>query len=109
MTGFFAADEMTASRRAIIPRPLPVIRPGVHEHFDHVELARIPAAMAAPAPSSNACPEHPSRKIAEDWAETLRVHGYSAFVESQGDMSDVGGGAASDDNADLMSVRARMA
>jgi len=57
----------------------------------------------------NACPEHPSRKIAEDWAETLRVHGYSAFVESQGDMSDVGGGATSDDNTDLMSVRARMA
>lgn len=65
--------------------------------------------MAAPTLSSNACRGHPSRKIAEDWAETLRVHGYPVFVESQGGMLDICCGAANDDNADLMSTRASMA
>ncbi|MCE1239048.1 MAG: SUKH-3 domain-containing protein [Azonexaceae bacterium] len=54
-------------------------------------------------------PWHPSRKIAEDWAETLRVHGYAVSVESQSGMIDVGGGVAGDDNADLMSALASMA
>lgn len=53
-------------------------------------------------------PWHASRHTAEDWAERLRQHGYTAYVESQNGLIDAGGGS-NDDNADLMSALASMA
>lgn len=56
-------------------------------------------------------PWHASRKTAEDWAETLRGHGYTAFIESQNGIMDAGltGGDAGDDNSALMDALASMA
>lgn len=55
-------------------------------------------------------PWHASRKIAEDWAETLRTHGYTAHVEAQNGLIDAGmAGAGNDDNSDLMAALSSMA
>jgi len=56
-------------------------------------------------------PWHASRKSAEEWAETLRAHGYTAHVESQNGLIDAGltGSGGGNDNADLMNALASMA
>lgn len=56
-------------------------------------------------------PWHTSRKTAEDWAETLRGHGYTAFIESQNGIMDAGltGESAAQDNSALMDALASMA
>jgi len=56
-------------------------------------------------------PWHTSRKTAEDWAETLRGHGYTVFIESQNGLIDAGltGGGAGDDNSALMDALSSMA
>ncbi|MCK6390460.1 MAG: hypothetical protein L6Q40_05465 [Azonexus sp.] len=51
-------------------------------------------------------PWHPTRDVAEQWAELLRTHGYLAHLESQGGLADAAGG---DDNADLMAALSSMA
>ena len=54
-------------------------------------------------------PWHATRKLAEEWADTLRAHGYTAYVESQNGLLDAGATAGGDDNSDLMSALASMA
>jgi hypothetical protein len=54
-------------------------------------------------------PWHATRKLAEEWAETLRNHGYTAYVESQNGLIDAGTAAGGNDNSDLMSALASMA
>lgn len=51
-------------------------------------------------------PWHTSKKTAEDWAQSLRQHGYVAYVEAQNGIIDAGGG---DDNAELMAALSSMA
>lgn len=55
-------------------------------------------------------PWHPTRKIADDWAQTLRQHGYVAHVETQGGLLDAGmAGGGAEDNSDLMAALSSMA
>lgn len=51
-------------------------------------------------------PWHDSRKVAEHWAEQLRIAGYAVSIESQTIRS---GGNDDDDNADLAAALAGMA
>lgn len=51
-------------------------------------------------------PWHPSRDIAEQWANTLRQHGYLTHLESQGGMIN---GELANDNSDLMAALSSMA
>ncbi len=53
-------------------------------------------------------PWHTSRGTAEDWADSLRMHGYIVHIESQNGLSDTGLGGG-DDNADLMAALSSMA
>lgn len=52
-------------------------------------------------------PWHASKKVAEDWAEALRAHGYVTFVEAQN--RGIDGGEADGSNDDLMDALASMA
>jgi hypothetical protein len=55
-------------------------------------------------------PWHTSRKIAEDWAQTLREHGYIAHIETQNGLLDAASAAAAGgDNSDLMAALSSMA
>jgi len=55
-------------------------------------------------------PWHASRTTAEEWAETLRGHGYTAYIESQNGLIDAGlSSSGAGDNADLMDALASMA
>jgi len=54
-------------------------------------------------------PWHASKKTANDWADTLRAHGYVAFVESQSHDTDGDEGEGNSDNDDLMNALASMA
>ncbi len=54
-------------------------------------------------------PWHPTRKIADDWAHTLRAHGYVAHVESQGGLIDAGMAGDASDNGDLLAALSSMA
>ena len=51
-------------------------------------------------------PWHDSRKIAEHWAEQLRIAGYAVSIESQNIHA---GGGGNDDNSDLAAALAGMA
>ena len=51
-------------------------------------------------------PWHDSRKVAEHWAEQLRIAGYAVSIESQNIHASGGG---DDDNADLAAALAGMA
>ncbi|PKO48181.1 MAG: hypothetical protein CVU31_07010 [Betaproteobacteria bacterium HGW-Betaproteobacteria-4] len=53
-------------------------------------------------------PWHDSRKVAEHWAEQLRIAGYAVSIESQ-NIHTGGGGGGDDDNADLAAALAGMA
>jgi hypothetical protein len=52
-------------------------------------------------------PWHDSRKVAEHWAEQLRIAGYAVSIESQNIQT--GGSGDDDDNADLAAALAGMA
>lgn len=54
-------------------------------------------------------PWHPTRKTADDWADTLRAHGYVAHVESQGGLIDAGMAGDASDNGDLLAALSSMA
>jgi len=55
-------------------------------------------------------PWHTSRQIAEDWADSLRMHGYIVHIESQHGHIDAGlDNGGGDDNADLMAALSSMA
>jgi len=57
-------------------------------------------------------PWHTSRETAEDWADSLRMHGYIVFIETQNGLIDGGmggGGGGGDDNADLLAALSSMA
>ncbi|MFV0371966.1 MAG: hypothetical protein ACK5JI_10070 [Azonexus sp.] len=63
----------------------------------------------SPRPVVERGPWHATQKIADDWAEILRGHGYVVYVETQSGMIDAGGGTAANDNTDLMAALASMA
>jgi hypothetical protein len=54
-------------------------------------------------------PWHPTRKTADDWAHTLRAHGYVAHVETQGGLIDAGMAGNASDNGDLLAALSSMA
>lgn len=54
-------------------------------------------------------PWHESRKVAEYWADQLRIAGYTVSIESQNIHSSDSDDDSGDDNADLAAALAGMA
>lgn len=51
-------------------------------------------------------PWHTSKKVADDWADALRNHGYVAFVEAQNRGMDEAGASSNNDLANALASMA---